>query len=532
MEDTKSIKQVRGEEEFHDSLDGLPFDDCLDTFSESIESNSEASITDGNTNPSPEDNALPSEGIRRRSHSQCRSSTSDSSELSNISSSESVDNCSGERKAKHPRKIRDCEKKFGKEDSLETKSSSESKSEHGVEKNETNEEHSTISDANADARGDLGEVESNLRGSDDANSSLLFTLAGIVIRSISFQFSLLVKSFMFPVYFVYYLYMLVFNPFGLVKNLCCGYLFQNMKRIWNFLFGIVSEFMFEWLKEHRAIWKMGLKCGWGLLWSAYVCAVLVGLLVSAFVMGGILIRVVVEDPIRIKNGLNFNYLQKSPVAIVPILPQAKLNHDMYLVEKTEILKASQTRVLPYNHRLKVTVSLTLPESEYNQRLGIFQVRVDFLAADGKILTTSRRPCMLQYKSHSIRLLLTLLKVAPILTGYTSETQTLKISFKDLTEGETPTAALRVVIEQRAEYSPGAGIPEIYGASLSLDSELPILKRILWFWKKTVYIWVSMSIFLMEIVFALLCCRPMIIPKIRLREAANRDARQSNPPRET
>lgn len=158
-----------------------------------------------------------------------------------------------------------------------------------------------------------------------------------------------------------------------------------------------------------------------------------------------------------------------------------------------------------------------------------KVRVDFLGADGKILTTSKRPCMLQYKSHPIRFLLTILNVAPILTGYTSETQNLKISFKDLTEGEIPTAALRVAIEQRAEFSPGAGIPEIYSASLSLDSELPFLKRILWFWKKTVFIWVSMSIFVMEVVFALLCCRPMIIPKIRLRETTNRGAPQNNPP---
>lgn len=152
-----------------------------------------------------------------------------------------------------------------------------------------------------------------------------------------------------------------------------------------------------------------------------------------------------------------------------------------------------------------------------------KVRVDFLSADGQILSTSRRPCMLQYRSNSIRFLLTLLKVAPILTGYTSETQKLKVNFKDFTEGETPTASLRVVLEQRAEYSPGAGIPEIYSASLTLDSELPLLKRILWFWKKTLFVWMSMTIFMTELVFALLCCRPLIIPKIRLWESTPRDA---------
>lgn len=152
-----------------------------------------------------------------------------------------------------------------------------------------------------------------------------------------------------------------------------------------------------------------------------------------------------------------------------------------------------------------------------------KVRLDFLAADGQILATSRRPCMLQYRSQSIRLLLTFLKVAPILTGYASETQYLKANFKDFTEGDPPTALLKVVLEQRAEYSPGAGIPEIYSASLALESELPLPKRILWFWKKTLFVWVSMSVFMMELVFALLCCRPLIIPKIRLWEAAPTDA---------
>lgn len=139
--------------------------------------------------------------------------------------------------------------------------------------------------------------------------------------------------------------------------------------------------------------------------------------------------------------------------------------------------------------------------------------------------------MLQYRSQSIRLLLTLLKVAPILTGYTSETQNLKINFRGFTEGDMPTACLRVVIEQRAEYSPGAGIPEIYTASLTLESELPLLKRVLWLWKKTLFVWVSMTIFLMELVFALLCCKPIIIPKIRLREATNGNAPQNNRPGE-
>ncbi|XP_057797644.1 seipin-2 isoform X1 [Salvia miltiorrhiza] len=505
MEETKSSAQFDDDEDaFHDALDEFEFYDCRENFSDPIESNRDESISDPGPYPPLEDKSPPPAVLRRRrSRSSKKSSGDDSAKLG---TPESVDKYLRERKVSLSRKFEEYEK--GLEDTK-----------LALLRNEMSEEKSTITDANAAARVE----ESNSRGSDDSNSSLLFTLAGIVIKPISFQIHLLVKIFTFTIRLAYYSYMIVFNPLGLLMAFR-GYIIQQLKKIWNLMFGIVSEYVYEWLKEQRAIWKLGLKCGWGLLWSAYVCAVLVGLLMSAFVMGGVLIKVVVEEPIRMSRSLNFDYSEKSPVALVPIMSNVRMNQDVkHLVEKPEIMKSGRSRVVPRDHGVQVTVSLTLPESEYNQHLGIFQIRVDFLAADGQILATSRRPCMLQYRSQSIRLLLTFLKVAPILTGYTSETQYLKANFKDFTEGDPPTACLRVVLEQRAEYSPGAGIPEIYSASLTLESELPLPKRILWFWKKTLFVWVSMTVFMMELVFALLCCRPLIIPKIRLWEATPRDA---------
>lgn len=152
---------------------------------------------------------------------------------------------------------------------------------------------------------------------------------------------------------------------------------------------------------------------------------------------------------------------------------------------------------------------------------MLQVRVDFLSVSGDILASSSHPCMLQFKSEPIRLLLTLLKLAPLVTGYISESQTLNIKLKGFTEGNIPTACLRVTIEQRAEFDPGAGIPEIYNASLILESELPLFKRIIWYWRKTIYVWISMTSFMMQLLFTLVCCRPIILPRIRRRdESAN------------
>ena len=152
-----------------------------------------------------------------------------------------------------------------------------------------------------------------------------------------------------------------------------------------------------------------------------------------------------------------------------------------------------------------------------------KVRVDLLSADGQMLDTIRRPCMLRFRSEPIRLVQTFFKVVPLVTGYVSEIQTLTLKLKGFAEKDTPTACLKVMIEQRAEFRPGAGIPELYDASLSLESDLPFFKRVVWKWRRTLFVWISMSLFFTELLFALVFCRSLIIPRTRLRDipASNR-----------
>lgn len=154
---------------------------------------------------------------------------------------------------------------------------------------------------------------------------------------------------------------------------------------------------------------------------------------------------------------------------------------------------------------------------------LLKVRVDFLSADGQTLASIRRPCMLRFRSEPIRLVQTFFKVVPLVTGYVSEIQTLSLKLKGFVEKEIPTACLKIMIEQRAEFRPGAGIPELYDASLSLESDLPFFKKIIWRWRKTLFVWISMSLFITELLFTLVCCRPLIIPRSR-----RRDRSPSNP----
>ncbi|KAF2302944.1 hypothetical protein GH714_011691 [Hevea brasiliensis] len=132
------------------------------------------------------------------------------------------------------------------------------------------------------------------------------------------------------------------------------------------------------------------------------------------------------------------------------------------------------------------------------------VRVDFLSGDGKTLSSKRQLCMLKFRSEPIRFLLTFFKLAPLVTGYMLESQILKVKFRGFKEGDVPTSCLKVIIEQRAEFRLAGGIPEIYDASLILESELPVVKWIIWSWKKTMFVWIT------DVVYNRIVVRPNLL----------------------
>lgn len=66
-------------------------------------------------------------------------------------------------------------------------------------------------------------------------------------------------------------------------------------------------------------------------------------------------------------------IQEHPSAILYLLPP-KVLQKAQIYAKSSPEKAYRIRAIPPAHKFHVTVLLTLPESEYNQRLGMFQVR--------------------------------------------------------------------------------------------------------------------------------------------------------------
>jgi len=141
-----------------------------------------------------------------------------------------------------------------------------------------------------------------------------------------------------------------------------------------------------------------------------------------------------------------------------------------------------------------------------------QVKAEFLSADGKVISTSSQPCMLKFKSAHMHFIETFLRSVSLLSGYSSESQVIRLKMRGITEGLEPTTGVRIVLGQRAEFGPGAGIPEIYAASLKLEAELPLFKRLLWNWRWTLFVWSSMGLFVFELLFTLVCCRPCIFPR--------------------
>ncbi|KAL7103758.1 hypothetical protein ACP275_08G199500 [Erythranthe tilingii] len=239
----------------------------------------------------------------------------------------------------------------------------------------------------------------------------------------------------------------------------------------------------------------GQRLGRAVFRAMYVFFVLVIMLISSFTISGIIMRNLVEEPIHTTEILNFDYTKTSPVSFVPIA-----------------LSSSPVNGVVNNHKLKLTVSLTLPESEYNTKLGVFQVRVESLSTDGKVIFGSSLPTMLRFKSRKIHTIETLLNVVPLIAGLKSEVQNLKIVMRDDRSKEgyakrNITTCFKVVLERRAEYlEAGSGVPEIYGATLEISSELPRLKNLMSSWRRTIFVWISFALFGGEIVILLLVCR--------------------------
>lgn len=171
--------------------------------------------------------------------------------------------------------------------------------------------------------------------------SILEYLAVLVIKAVVFQVSALISCLAFPVRLLQWWFLFMTDPLGLARR----------AREWALgVAGDAAGALAARLGGGQGVGKVAQRLVWGSLWAAYVCVVLCALLIMAFLGGGLFVGRIVEKPVQVTETLNFDYTKPSPVAFVPV-PQ----------------------LVPPSQRMQLEVLLTLPESDYNRRLGVFQV---------------------------------------------------------------------------------------------------------------------------------------------------------------
>ncbi|KAG8050442.1 hypothetical protein GUJ93_ZPchr0009g410 [Zizania palustris] len=175
--------------------------------------------------------------------------------------------------------------------------------------------------------------------------NILESLAVLVIKAVVFQVVALISCLTpFPIRLLQWWFLLVTDPLGLLRRArACAVGVAEQAT------GVVSAR----LGGGEGVGRLAARLVWGSLWAVYVCLVLCTLLVMAFLGGGLLVGKVVEEPIQVTETLNFDYTKPSPVSFVPV-----------------------QQSIPPNQQMQLEVSLTLPESDYNRRLGVFQVVCD------------------------------------------------------------------------------------------------------------------------------------------------------------
>lgn len=136
-----------------------------------------------------------------------------------------------------------------------------------------------------------------------------------------------------------------------------------------------------------------------------------------------------------------------------------------------------------------------------------QLTAELLNGTGQTIAKSSRPCILLFRSLPVRVARTFLLGVPLLLGISTETQKVRVDILKHKEASAPrTNAIRVTLIPRAgTFSP----PQLYEAEILINSQLPWPKKLIYNWKWTFYVWISLYTYVMLLLF-LICCKPLVL----------------------
>ncbi|KAK4605793.1 hypothetical protein RGQ29_000185 [Quercus rubra] len=213
----------------------------------------------------------------------------------------------------------------------------------------------------------------------------------------------------------------------------------------------------------------------GFLGAAYVCLVLMVVLVLAVVLGVGLLQLWVDQPVFVRESLYFDYTEPHPKAVFHFCNVG--------AERNNWMKKPMG--VPIGHTFHVTLVLLMPKSDFNRDIRVFQLTAELLSVNGAVIAKSSQPCMLKFRSIPIRPARTFLMGFPLLIGISQETQMISIEMLKHKEGTRRTEAIRVTLVPRAgTLSP----PQLYEAGILIHSQLPWTKQLVSNWKWTLYVW--------------------------------------------
>lgn len=95
---------------------------------------------------------------------------------------------------------------------------------------------------------------------------------------------------------------------------------------------------------------------------------------------------------------------------------------------------------------------------------------------------------------------------PLVLGISGESQKINVQILGHKEDYRRTNAIRVTLHPRAGTS---SLPQIYEAEIVMNSHLPWSKELVRNWKWTLYIWVSLYVYIVLLMFLLCFYRPLI-----------------------
>ena len=197
------------------------------------------------------------------------------------------------------------------------------------------------------------------------SNSLLLWPVGLAVRTIGFQIRLIIQ---------------VFSLIGSIFSWCNSFASQRVretieakeraKEALNQKVSMIVKVPPKVAENGSILLK---RAGWGCLAATYVCFLLSMLLFPALVLDYVFLNRVVEEPVSIRESLHFDYTLDNPEAYVSLCTSQRFHQIPNNGKPVVGLRPEHFRAIPPSHKVHITVVLTLPESDYNRNLGMFQV---------------------------------------------------------------------------------------------------------------------------------------------------------------